>query len=157
MAKPKVFIGADHGGFALKEELKAHLQKLGHQVGDFGTHGTEAVDFPDFAFLVAQAVVGNRAAGGDAVGIMIDSIGQASAIAANKIPGIRAVVGFSDFAIKSSREHSDANLLCLGGQLLGAGLAKSLVESWLATAYAGGRHQRRLDKIREIEKRFAKG
>lgn len=156
MGKPKIFIGADHGGFALKEDLKAQLQELGHEVGDFGTQGAEAVDYPDFAFLVAQAVAGNRAAGGNAMGIMIDSIGQASAIVANKVPGIRAVTGYDNFAVVSSREHNDANVLCLGGQVLGPGLARHLVEVWLATPYQAGRHQRRLDKIDQMERRFSK-
>jgi ribose 5-phosphate isomerase B len=106
---------------------------------------------------VAQAVAGSRAAGGDAVGLVIDSIGQASAIACNKVPGIRAVAGYDAFAVRSSREHNDANVLCLGGQVLGVGLAKSLVDEWLRAPYAGGRHQAQLDKIAAIEKRFAKG
>jgi len=157
MGKPRVFLGADHGGFALKQQLKAWLTERGHEVGDFGTHSTEAVDYPDFAFLVAQAVSGNRAAGGDAVGIMIDSIGQASAIVCNKLPGIRAVAGYDAFAVRSSREHNDANVLCLGGAVLGWGLAQSLVQLWLETPYAGGRHQARVDKIAALEKRAAKG
>ena len=157
MKQPKVFLGADHGGFELKEKLKAWLVERGHEVGDFGTHSTEAVDYPDLALLVSQAVVGSRNAGGDAVGIMIDSIGQASAIACNKVPGIRAVPGYDAFAVRSSREHNDANVLCLGGQVLGLGLAKSLVEEWLGTPYAGGRHKARVDKLGAIEKRFAKG
>jgi ribose 5-phosphate isomerase B len=157
MSKPKVFLGADHGGFELKDQLKAWLVAQGHEVGDFGTHGKDAVDYPDFALLVSQAVVGSRAAGGDAVGIVIDSIGQASAIACNKVPGIRAVPGYDAFAVHSSREHNDANVLCLGGQVLGVGLAKSLVEEWLRTPYAGGRHRARVDKLAALEKRFAKG
>jgi ribose 5-phosphate isomerase B len=157
MSKPKVFLGADHGGFELKEQLKAWLVERGHEVGDFGTHSVSAVDYPDLALLVAQAVVGNRNGGGDAVGIVLDSIGQASAIACNKVPGIRAVPGYDAFAVRSSREHNDANVLCLGGQVLCVGLAKSLVDEWLNTPYAGGRHQSRVDKIGAIEKRFAKG
>ena len=149
----KIFIGSDHGGFALKEFLKQHLTGRGCEVSDFGTHDKQAVDFPDFAFLVAQAVSGNRAAGGDALGIMIDTIGQASAIVCNKLPGIRAVVGFCGYAIQSSREHSDANLLCLGGGVLGEGHAKALVDQWLDTPFLGGRHQARLDKLMAIEER----
>jgi ribose 5-phosphate isomerase B len=152
----KVFIGSDHGGFALKEDLKGHLQKLGHDVRDFGCHSTEAVDYPDIAFLVAQAVAGTLAAGGEARGIMVDSIGQASAIVANKLRGIRAVVGHDAFGVQSSREHGDANVLCLGGAAQGTGVARNLVELWLATPYAGGRHQRRLDKVRDIERRTMK-
>jgi ribose 5-phosphate isomerase B len=152
--KGKVYISADHGGFQLKEELKAHLAKLGFEVKDFGTYSPEAVDYPDLAFLVAQAVAGNQRAGGGAKGIIIDSIGQASCIVANKVPGVRAVLAHDAFTVNSSREHNDANVLCLGGQLHGTGLARHLVEVWLETPYAGGRHQRRLDKITEIEKRF---
>ncbi len=152
----KVFIGCDHGGFELKQVLKAWLGEQGCEVSDFGCHSTDAADWPDFALLVSRAVAGNRAAGGDGVGIMIDSIGQASAMACNKVPGIRAVAGFEPFAIHSSREHNDANVLCLGGQVLGPGLAKHLVGLWLSTPYAGGRHQARLDKLADIERRFAK-
>jgi ribose 5-phosphate isomerase B len=152
----KIFIASDHGGFQLKETLKAQLADLGHEVKDFGPHGPEAVDFPDFAFLVSQAVAGTEKAGGDAKGIMIDSIGQASAIVANKVPGIRAVVAHDAFGVKSSRVHNNANMLCLGGQTLGPGLAKDLVVLWLATDYAGGRHQRRVDKMLEIERRMTR-
>lgn len=155
MSARTIFIGADHGGFGLKQDLKEHLTAQGHEVRDFGTHDTQAVDYPDLAYLVAQAVVGNRAAGGEAVGIMIDSIGQASAIAANKVPGIRAVMAHDAFTVTSAREHNDANLLCLGGQVHGPGLARHLVQVWLETAYAGGRHQKRLDKIAGIEKQTA--
>jgi len=152
----RIFIACDHGGYELKESLKQWLGQQGYSVSDFGTHSTASVDWPDFALLVSQAVLGDRAAGGDAVGIMIDSIGQASAMACNKVPGIRAVVGFEPFAVHSSRQHNDANVLCLGGQVLGPGLAKHLVELWLDTPYEGGRHQARLEKLGAIEKRFCK-
>lgn len=151
MSKQKVFIAADHGGFALKQQLVEHLGKQGHEVRDFGTHAADAVDYPDLAYLVAQAVAGTAAAGGGATGIVVDSIGQASAIAANKVPGIRAVVGHDAYTVTSAREHNDANVLCLGGQLHGPGLARHLVQVWLDTPYAGGRHQKRLDKITGIE------
>ena len=91
------------------------------------------------------------------VGIMIDGIGQASAIVCNKVPGIRAVAGYDRFAVHSSREHNDANILCLGGQVLGEGLAKALVGEWLETPYAGGRHRSRVEKIADVERRFLKG
>jgi len=155
MSKPLVFISADHGGYQLKEELKKHLVKLGHEVKDFGAHSTEAVDYPDLAFLVAQAVAGNQKAGGDARGIIVDSIGQASCIVANKVPGIRAVVAHDAFSVNSSREHNDANVLCLGGQVHGPGVARHLVDVWLNAPYGGGRHQRRVDMITEIEKRIS--
>jgi ribose 5-phosphate isomerase B len=156
MSQTKIFIGCDHGGFELKEALKSHLSGKGYEVRDFGTYSKDSVDFPDFAFLVAQAVSGDQAAGGKAMGIVIDTIGQASAIVCNKVPGIRAVVGYNEYAIQSSREHSNANVLCLGGGLHGQGLAKQLVDSWLGTDFAGGRHQARLDKITAIEQRVCK-
>ncbi|MBU1070342.1 ribose 5-phosphate isomerase B [Myxococcota bacterium] len=152
----KIFMGADHGGFEMKEQLKAHLIAQGYDVADFGTHSKEAVDFPDVAFLVTQAVTGNHNAGGRAVGILVDSIGQGSAVVANKVMGIRAVVAMDAFSVKSSREHTDANVLCLGGAWLGPGLARDLVDLWLETPYGGGRHQRRLDKITQIEKQTMK-
>jgi ribose 5-phosphate isomerase B len=153
MSMPRVFISADHGGFELKEMLRGHLAKKGYTVQDFGTHSTAAVDYPDLAFLVAQAVAGNNKAGGDARGIIVDSIGQASCMVANKVPGIRAAVAIDAFCVNSSREHNDANVLCLGGQVHGPGLARHLVDVWLEAPYAGGRHQRRVDMISEIEKR----
>ncbi|MBU1218434.1 ribose 5-phosphate isomerase B [Myxococcota bacterium] len=152
----KVFLGADHGGFEMKNQIKAHLLEKGYDVADFGTHSKDAVDFPDYAFLVTQAISGNHAGGGNAVGIIVDSIGQGSAVVANKVKGIRAVVAMDAFSVKSSREHTNANVLCLGGAWLGPGLAKDLVDLWLNTPYAGGRHQRRLDKITEIENRTMK-
>ena len=150
--RTKIFMGADHGGYELKNQLKAHLISQGHDVSDFGTHSREPVDFPDVAFLVTRAVTGNHQAGGHAVGILVDSIGQGSAVVANKVMGIRAVVAMDAFSVKSSREHTDSNVLCLGGAWLGAGVARDLVDLWLETPYAGGRHQRRLDKITQIEK-----
>ena len=156
MTPEKIFIAADHGGYQLKEELKVFLIDRGYEVKDVGTHSKDAVDYPDLAFLVAQAVAGTVGGGGDARGIIVDSIGQASAIVANKIPNIRAVVAHDDFSVNSSREHNDANVLCLGGQVHGIGLARHLLEIFLKTPYPGGRHQRRLDKIREIEKQFSK-
>ena len=157
MEKPKIFIGSDHGGFGMKEDIKGFLGELGYPVCDLGCHSTEAVDYPDFAFLVADAVRQARAAGAGGFGIMIDTIGVASAMVANKVPGIRAAPAFNAFAVRSSREHNDANVLTLGGGVLGAGLARALVKTWLETPYGGGRHQRRVDKIGEVERRFVKG
>ncbi len=153
----KIFIGSDHGGYDLKESLKMFLLEQGYEVRDFGCHGKEACDYPDFALLVAQAVAGALRVSADCRGIIIDGIGQASAIVANKYPGIRAVAGYDAFGVASSRVHNDANILCLGGQVLGVGLAKDLVKLWLETDYAGGRHQLRLDKIAMVENRILKG
>ncbi len=157
-ASRRIYLGADHGGYALKQHLVAHLTEQGHTVVDLGAHGPDAVDFSDFAYLVAQAVAADRGQGQGSVGVMIDSIGQASSIVANKVRGIRAVPGYEPFAVKSSRVHNDANVLCLGGQMLGNGLARNLVDLWLETPFGGGRHQRRLDKVIRIdEERSGKG
>ncbi len=147
-----VALGSDHGGFQLKEQLKPFLESLGCKVVDVGTYSEDACDFPDFAYAVARMV----SVGDAAKGIMIDSVGSASAIVANKLPGIRAVCCPNEFSARSSREHNDANVLTLGGKVHGIELAKSIVKVWLETSFGGGRHQKRVDKISEIEKRFLK-
>ena len=147
-----VAIGADHGGFELKEQLKAYLRDWGYQVLDLGTHGTEAVDYPDFAEAVARAVAG----GESWLGIVLDSAGIGSSIAANKVPGARAALCYDRATARNSREHNDANVLTLGAKLIPAEAAREIVALWLATPFAGGRHQRRVDKIRSIEERSAK-
>ena len=113
----KVVIASDHGGYQLKEELKAYIAQLGHEVADYGTHSTDSVDYPDFAFLVAEAV----AAGAADRGIMIDGIGSASGIVANKVPGVRAAVCADTFSAGMSRAHNDANMLTLGARVIGEG------------------------------------
>jgi ribose 5-phosphate isomerase B len=146
-----IAIGADHGGYHLKEILKIYVIDLGFSVADVGTQSEEACDYPDFAFAVASLV-----ASGQAVrGIMIDGVGVASSIVANKVPGIRAVPCYDEFVARSSREHNDANVLTLGGRIVGSELAKSIVKIWLGTPYGGGRHQARVGKIADIEKRFS--
>src|SRR5579862_1239603 len=143
-----VAIGADHGGFELKETLKRYLTEWGYTVTDFGTDSAKAVDYPDFALAVAQAV-----ARGDAWrGIMVDSVGVGSAMAANKVRGIRAAPCSDRATARSSREHNDANVLTLGGRFLQPEEAREIVRVWLDTAFAGGRHQGRVDKITAIEK-----
>jgi len=143
-----VAIGSDHGGFQLKEQLKPYLESLGYKAVDLGTYSEDACDYPDFAYAVARMV----SLGDAAKGIMIDSVGSASAIVANKLPGIRAVCCSNEFSARSSREHNDANVLTLGGKIHGVELAKSIVKVWLETSFAGGRHQNRVDKISEIER-----
>lgn len=151
-SKDVIAIGSDHGGFQLKEQLKPFIEGLGYKVVDVGTYTEEACDYPDFAYAVGRMV-----SLGDATkGIMIDSVGVASAMVANKIPGIRAAACDTEFAARSSREHNDANVLTLGGKVLGLELAKSITKIWLGTWFGGGRHQKRVDKITEIEKRFIK-
>ncbi len=147
-----VALGADHGGYALKQNLKDYLGELGYTVRDCGTHSTEAVDYPDLAYAVARLV----GAGEAWRGIVIDGAGIGSAMAANKVPGVRAALCYDYSSAVNSREHNDANVLTLGAGLIGVALARTIAQTWLATPYAGGRHQRRIDKITEIEKRFLK-
>ena len=147
-----IAIGSDHGGFQLKGQLAGFLQGLGYKVVDLGTYSEEACDYPDFAYAVSRMV----SLGDASRGIMIDAVGVASAMVANKIPGIRAASCDSEFAARSSREHNDANVLTLGGRVVGSELAKSIVKIWLETWFGGGRHQKMVDKITEIEKRFLK-
>lgn len=142
-----VVIGADHGGFALKEEIKKELTKWGYQVIDAGTYNSDPVDYPDFAYAVATTV----ASGKCKRGIMIDGAGIGSCMAANKIKGIRAANCYDLFGIKNSRQHNDANVLTLGGRTLGPALAIEMVKVWLETPFEGGRHKPRVDKIMRLE------
>jgi ribose 5-phosphate isomerase B len=147
-----IAIGADHGGFDLKEELKNHLSAWGYTVLDQGTSSRDAVDYPDFAEAVANAVVRGDASRG----IVIDSAGIGSSIAANKVAGARAALCYDKATARNSREHNDANILSLGARLIPAEVAREIVAVWLETPFAGGRHQKRVDKIRAIEKRHLK-
>jgi ribose 5-phosphate isomerase B len=147
-----IAIGADHGGFDLKEELKGYLTEWGYTVLDQGTSSREAVDYPDFAEAVANAVVRGDASRG----IVIDSAGIGSSIAANKVPGARAALCYDRATARNSREHNDANILSLGARLIQAEVAREIVAAWLETSFGGGRHQKRVDKIRAIEKRHLK-
>ena len=140
-------IGADHAGFLLKEHLKHTLQRLGHQVEDFGTNSEESVDYPPICVAVGRAVV----AGSADRGIVLGGSGQGEQIAANKVPGVRAALCNDLFTARLSREHNDANVLAMGGRVVAFGLADEILELWLNTAFAGGRHQRRIDQIREAE------
>ncbi|MBI3242654.1 MAG: ribose 5-phosphate isomerase B [Chloroflexi bacterium] len=148
-----VAIAADHGGYPLKETLKAHLASLGYNVIDCGTNSTEAVDYPDFAYAVARLVSEGKAWRG----IVVDGAGIGSAMAANKVPGARAALCYDHATAVNSREHNDANVLTLGAGLIGPNLAKQIAETWLKTEFGGGRHAKRVDKIVEIERRFLKG
>jgi ribose 5-phosphate isomerase B len=148
----KVAIGADHGGYELKEVLKIHLSELGYVVVDCGTDSKESVDYPDFAFAVAQLV----GQGQVAFGIVIDGAGIGSCMAANKVPGVRASMCYDQATAINSREHNNANVLTLGAGMIGANLARQIVKAWLTTPFAGERHARRVDKITEIERRFTR-
>jgi ribose 5-phosphate isomerase B len=147
-----VALGADHGGYALKETLKEFVSGLGYTVVDCGAHSTEAVDYPDLAYAVARLVSSGEAWRG----IVVDGAGIGSAMAANKVPGVRAALCYDHATAVNSREHNDANVLTLGAGLIGVNLAKQITQTWLAAAFGGGRHQRRVEKIVEIEKRFLK-
>ncbi len=147
-----VALAADHGGVGLKDALAAHLAKRGIRVIDCGTHGPEAVDYPDFALAAARLV----AAGQAASAILVDGAGIGSCMAANKVPGVRAAMCYDEATAVNSREHNDANVLTLGAGLIGEALALRIVDTWLDTPHAGGRHARRVGKIMDIERRYLK-
>ena len=144
-----VALGADHGGYALKEQLKKYLRDWGYTPLDLGTDSTEPVDYPDFAEVVANAVARGEAWRG----VVIDSAGIGSAIAANKVPGARAAQCYDRASAKNSREHNDANILSLGAKMISEETAREILALWLETNFAAGRHQKRIDKIRAIESR----
>lgn len=147
-----IVIGSDHGGFQMKQALIPYLESEGYKVVDIGTYTEESCDYPDYAYTVARMV----SLGEAAKGIMIDAVGVASAMVANKIPGIRAACCMTELAARSSREHNDANVLTLGGRVLGIEAAKVIAKTWLETWFGGGRHKVRVEKITEIEKRYLK-
>ena len=139
----KVALGADHRGFALKEELKRWLAARGHEVIDLGPASADRVDYPDYAFKVADAVARHQADRG----ILICSTGIGMSIAANKVRGVRAVLADSVRLARLSREHNDSNVLCLGADVVSETEARRIAGAWLKTEFAGGRHARRLAKI----------
>ena len=152
-AEQTVAIGADHGGYALKEQLKPFLAKLGWQVADCGCNSTASVDYPDYAFVVARMVAEGRAR----CGIMIDGAGIGSCMTANKVPGVRAAMCYDQATAVNSREHNHANVLTLGAGLIGPALAQQIVKAWLDTPFGPDRHAKRVEKIMQIERRFVKG
>ncbi|KPJ60731.1 MAG: ribose 5-phosphate isomerase [Latescibacteria bacterium DG_63] len=144
-----VAIGSDHGGFKLKESLKRYLEEeLAVIVKDLGTHSEESTDYPDFALAVARAV----ASGESEKGIVIDTMGIGSSIAANKVKGVRAALCHDVETAKNSRGHNDANVLALGSKVVSAGHARTIVREWLASSFEGGRHARRVQKIVDAER-----
>ena len=147
-----VAIGADHGGFALKEELKPLLESLGLAVRDVGVYDGKPADYPDIAVKVADLV----AAGTASRGILIDGAGIGSSMAANKVQGIRAALCYDKASARNSREHNDSNVLTLGARLLTQTQAEEVLRTWIATPFAGGRHQARVQKIMDIEQRYRK-
>ncbi len=151
-AGPTIALSADHGGFELKETLKAFLIEKGYNVVDCGTHSTHSVDYPDFAFAVARLVSSGEAWRG----VIVDGAGIGSCMTANKVPGVRAAMCYDHATALNSREHNDANVLTLGAGLVGKNLARQILETWLNTAFGGGRHGRRVEKIVAIENRYIK-
>jgi ribose 5-phosphate isomerase B len=147
-----VALGADHSGYRLKEALKPLLAGLGFEVRDVGVQDEQPADYPDMALAVAELV----ASGAASRGILVDGAGIGSSIAANKVPGIRAALCYDKPSARNSREHNDSNVLTLGARLLTATQAEDVVRTWLATPFAGGRHQARVQKILEIEQRFSR-
>ncbi|GAB6935025.1 ribose 5-phosphate isomerase B [Calditerricola yamamurae] len=145
----RVALASDHGGYRLKEELKPLLDELGVAYEDFGCHGEEAVDYPDYALPVAEKV----ARGEFDRGILICGTGIGMCITANKVPGVRCALVHDTFSARATREHNDSNVLALGARVIGPGLAREIVRMWLETDFVGGRHERRVNKIRAIEAR----
>jgi ribose 5-phosphate isomerase B len=143
----RIAVGSDHAGFHLKEKVAAHLRQRGHDVVDHGTDSTQSVDYPDFAAAVARDV-----ASGDAErGVVVCGTGQGSAMAANKVKGVRAAVVSDTFSAEMAMAHNDARVLCLGERVTGSGLALACVDAWLAAEFEGGRHTQRVAKIDRIE------
>ena len=136
----KIAIGSDHGGFGLKQILTAKLLDAGHEVVDCGCNSIDSVDYPDFADHVCQQVLSD----GASLGILVCGTGIGMSMAANRHKGIRAALCHNEYSARMSREHNDANILCLGDRVLGSGVACAIVEAWLQTEFAGGRHQRRI-------------
>src|SRR5262249_50429909 len=148
----KIALGADHGGFEMKEELKRVLADLGHDFQDFGCFSTDAVDYPDYAHTVARAVARHTCD----LGIMIDGAGIGSCMAANKVPGVRAAMCYDEATARNSREHNGANVLTLGGKTISYDLMRKIVSAWLSSDLTEERHERRVSKIMAIERRESK-
>lgn len=143
----KISLGCDHGGLELKETIKAHLLERGFEVEDFGTYSKDSCDYPDFARPAAEAV----ASGACERGILVCTTGIGVSITANKVRGVRCALLSDLMSAKMTRQHNDTNMMALGQGVVGPMLALQIVDVWLDTAYEGGRHQRRIDKMMAIE------
>jgi ribose 5-phosphate isomerase B len=148
--KKIVAIASDHGGYEMKEKLEQYLKDWGYAVIDLGTTNTDPVDYPDFAAAAAEAVASGRAWRG----VVLDGAGIGSAIAANKVPGARAALCYDRATARNSREHNDANILTLGAKMIPLEVARETLAAWLETVFGGGRHAKRVDKIRALEAKF---
>ena len=143
-----IAIASDHGGFVLKEKIKTYLDKRGFQIKDLGTHSSLPCDYPDYSYALAAGI----SAGKYKKGILICKTGIGNTIVANRLPGVRAALCYNLKAVRLSRQHNDSNVLVLGSLFVKEGLAKKMVAAWLATKFEAGRHLRRLDKIKNIER-----
>ncbi|MGH9038848.1 MAG: ribose 5-phosphate isomerase B [Acidimicrobiia bacterium] len=143
----RIVIASDHAGFQLKQVVVTHLEKAGHEVTDLGTDSEEPVDYPPICAAAGRAVVAGQAD----FGIVLGGSGQGETLAANKVRGVRAALCLNEYTARLARAHNDANVLGLGGRILGDGLALAIVDLFLATPFDGGRHQRRVDQLAEIE------
>ena len=143
----KIAIGSDHAGLDLKAQLARRLGEAGHEVRDLGTDSAASVDYPDFARNVARAVASGEADRG----LLVCGTGIGMAMSANKVPGVRAALATNAYMARMAREHNDANVLCLGARVTGIGLAEDILDAFLAAAFEGGRHARRVDKINQLE------
>ncbi len=150
-AGKRIAVGADHAGFQVKERIKEVLQSKGYEVVDFGTHAGESVDYPDFAKLVAQSVSQAECARG----VLVCGTGLGMAMTANKFRGIRAATCNDTYTARMAAEHTDANILCVGARVVDADHAVAIVQEWLKGKFGGERHQRRIDKIAEVERALA--
>jgi len=149
--KPRIALGADHAGFPVKESIKRYLLGAGYPVEDVGTWSDESVDYPDYAKRVSARVV----RGEDRFGILVCGTGIGMTIAANKIEGVRAALAYNRGTARMAREHNDANVLAIGGRVVNDAGAIEIVKDFLETEFAGGRHQRRIDKISELDRERA--
>lgn len=145
----KIALAADHAGFEEKEKVKKVLDEIGVEYDDLGTHSPESVDYPDFAAKVGEAIAGGRAE----QGILVCGSGIGVAIAANKINGIRAAQAWNEETARLSRQHNDANVLTIGARVVPVEEIPKIVKAWLATDFEGGRHEKRVDKIMDLEKK----
>jgi ribose 5-phosphate isomerase B len=143
----RIALGADHAGYELKTAVGKHLAESGHEAIDLGTDSEEAVDYPSFCAAVGRAVVSGAAE----IGIVFGGSGQGEAIAANKIRGVRAALCWSEFTARLARRHNDANVLALGGRVLGTEFVLAIVDAFVESSFEGGRHARRVEQIRQIE------
>jgi ribose 5-phosphate isomerase B len=143
----RIAIGSDHAGYQLKEQLAEHLREQGHEIEDLGTDSEESVDYPDFGAAVARAVVGGEAD----YGVCVCGTGIGIGIAANKVKGARAAVVHDTTSARMARQHNNANVVCVGARLTGVQSAKDAVDAFLTAEFEGGRHQRRIDEITELE------